>query len=186
MRSTNEFEKGIVLRIENEPWQIVEYHFVNPGKGAAFTRTTLKNLKTGKVVERAFKSGEAFEEIELERKKGVFLYKDRRNAVFTIGEAKQRISFPIEQLKWELNFLKANTEVIVMHLDEKPYAISLPAKMELKVVEAPPAIKGNTATGGKKAVVLETGYSVNAPLFVEQDDVIVVNTQTGEYRDKAK
>lgn len=186
MRSTNEFEKGICLNIGNEPWQIVEYHFVNPGKGSAFTRTTLKNLKTGKVVERAFKSGESFEEIELERKKGVFLYKDRRNAVFTVGEAKQRIQFPIEQLKWELNFLKANTEVIVMYLDEKPYAILLPAKMELKVVEAPPAIKGNTATGGKKAVVLETGYSVNVPLFVEQDDVLVINTQTGEYSEKAK
>lgn len=186
MRSTNEFEKGIVLKIENEPWQIVDYHFVNPGKGAAFTRTTIKNMKTGKVVERAFKSGEEFEEIELERKNGTYLYKDRKNAVFMLNDTKQRISFPLEQLQWELNFLKENTPVTIIYLDEEPHGILIPAKMELKVVEAPPAIKGNTATGGKKVVVLETGYGVNAPLFIEQDDVLIINTQTGEYCEKAK
>ena len=183
--STNEFQRGIVLEISGEPWQILEFHFVNPGKGSAFTRVNLKNLKTGKVVEKTFKSGESFEEVELEYKHGMFLYKDRRNAVFTAGESKERISFPLEKLSWELNFLKDNTEIDIMYLSEEPYGIKLPAKVELKVVEAPPAVKGNTATGGKKTVILETGYGVNAPIFVSQDDVLIVNTQTGEYSGKA-
>ena len=104
--STNEFQRGIVLKINGEPWQILEFHFVNPGKGAAFTRVNLKNLKTGKVVEKTFKSGESFDEIEMEYRHAIFLYKDRRNAVFSIIDTKQRISFALEQLEWELNFLK--------------------------------------------------------------------------------
>ena len=186
MLSTNEFEKGQVLKIEGEPWQIVDFHFVNPGKGSAFTRTSLKNLKTGKSVERAFKSGEEFEEIDLEKRTGIFEYKDRKNAVFTVsGDAKNRVSFTLEQLERELNFLIAKTEVTLLYLDGEPYGIKLPAKVELKVVEAPPAIKGNTATGAKKTVVLETGYNANAPIFVEQGDALIINTQTGEYVSKA-
>lgn len=185
MISTNEFEKGQVLKIEGEPWQIIDFHFVNPGKGSAFTRTNLKNLKTGKSVERAFKSGEEFEEIELEKKTGVFQYKDRKSAVFTIGDAKDRISFPLEQLEWELNFLKEKTEVTVLYLAGVPHGIKLPAKVELKVVEAPPAIKGNTATGGKKTVVMETGYNASVPIFVEEGDMLIINTQTGDYTSKA-
>lgn len=186
MISTNEFEKGQVLKIEGEPWQIIDFHFVNPGKGSAFTRTNLKNLKTGKSVERAFKSGEEFEEIEQEKKTGVFEYKDRKNAVFTVsGNAKDRVSFTLEQMEWELNFLIPKTEVTLLYLGGQPYGIKLPAKVNLKVVEAPPAIKGNTATGAKKTVVMETGYNANAPIFVEQGDVLIINTQTGEYVSKA-
>lgn len=183
--STNEFQKGVVLEINNEPWQILDFHFVNPGKGSAFTRVNLKNLKTGKVVEKTFKSGESFEEIEMEYKHGVFLYKDRHNAVFSLNNTKERLSLPLEQLEWELNFLKENTEVDIRYLAETPNGVKLPAKIDLKVVEAPPAIKGNTATGGKKTVVLETGYNINVPIFVSQDDIITVNTQTGEYSGKA-
>jgi elongation factor P len=183
--ATNEFSRGIVLNINNEPWQILEFHFVNPGKGAAFTRTNLKNLKTGKVVERSFKSGESFEEIELEYKHAIFLFKDRRNAVFSLASAKERISIPLEQLAWELNFLKENTEIDIRYLADQPNGIKLPAKVDLKVIEAPPAIKGNTATGGKKTVKVETGYELSAPIFIEQDEVIIINTQTGEYSSKA-
>lgn len=185
MISTSDFEKGLVLEIDNEPWQILDYQFVNPGKGAAFMRTTLKNLKTGKVVERTFKSGESFEEIELDYKKAKFLYKDRQNAVFSLLDNQQRISLPKETLNWELNFLIPNLEVDLIYLDEKVHGVKLPPKVELKVVEAPPAIKGNTATGARKTVVVETGYSVSVPIFIDQDDLIIINTATGEYSGKA-
>ena len=186
MLSTNEFARGLVLNIDGEPWQIVDFHFVNPGKGSAFTRTNLKNLKTGKVMERSFKSGENFDEIEMERRPGKYLYKDRKNAMFALGEGKERIPFPLEQIAWELNFLKDNTEVVLTYLDGELHGVQLPPKMRLKVIEAPPSIKGNTATGGKKVVKLETGYELNAPLFIDQDDEIEVSTATGEYSEKAK
>jgi len=197
MISTNQFQKGLVIEIEGEPWQIIDYQFVSPGKGAAFMRTTVKNMKTGKVVEKSFKSGESFEEIELGYKKAVFLYKDRKNGVFSLedpstvsfdkaqdksGQANsQRISLPIETIEWELNFLKPNTAIDLINLDGEIHGLKLPPKVELKVIEAPPAIKGNTATGGKKIVVVETGYNVNVPIFISEDEIVSINTQTGEY-----
>ncbi len=181
MLSTNEFQKGLVLEIEGEPWQIIDYQFVNPGKGSAFTRTTVKNMKTGKVVEKSFKSGESFEEIELGYKKATFLYKDRRNGVFNIKENNERVSLPIETIQWELNFLIPNTEIDMINLDGEIHGLKLLPKVELKVVEAPPAVKGNTATGGKKIVVVETGYNINVPIFISEGEIISINTQTGEY-----
>lgn len=181
MLSTNQFQKGLVIQIEGEPWQIVDYQFVNPGKGSAFMRTTVKNMKTGKVVEKSFKSGESFEEIELGYQKAVFLYKDRKNGVFSLKDSKERISMPIETIQWELNFLIPNIEIDLINLDGEIHGLKLPAKVDLKVIEAPPAIKGNTATGAKKTVVVETGFNVNVPIFISEDEIITVNTQTGEY-----
>ena len=170
-----------MIEIEGESWQIIDYQFVSPGKGSAFIRTTVKNMKTGKVVEKSFKSGESFEEIELGYKKATFLYKDRKNGVFSLEENKERISLPIETIEWELNFMKPNTEIDLINLDGEIHGLKLPAKVELKVIEAPPAVKGNTATGGKKIVVVETGYNVNVPIFISEGEVISINTQTGEY-----
>jgi len=189
MISTNEFQRGLVIQIDGEPWQIVSFQFVNPGKGAAFTRTTVKNMKSGKVVEKSFKSGESFEEIEIGYKKATFLYKDRKSAVFSLKDGstdspqgnKERISLPIESIEWELNFLKPNTEIDMINLDGEMHGLKLPPKIELKVVEAPPAIKGNTATGARKTVVLETGYSVNVPIFISEGENVTINTETGEY-----
>ncbi|MEW5805562.1 MAG: elongation factor P [Patescibacteria group bacterium] len=184
MISTNEFQKGLVIEINNEPWQIVNYQFVNPGKGAAFMKTSLKNLKTGKAVEKTFKSGESFEEVGLEYKKARFIYQDRQNAVFSLLDNQERISLPKQTLEWELNFLTPNLEVNLIYLGNQVHGIKLPPKVQLKITQAPPAIKGNTATGAKKTVVLETGYSVLAPIFIGQDESIWVNTETGEYSGK--
>lgn len=188
MISTNQFQKGLVIEIEGEAWQIIDYQFVSPGKGAAFMRTTVKNMKSGKVVEKSFKSGESFEEIELGYKKAVFLYKDRKNGVFSLEDgstspqgSKERISLPIETIEWELNFLKTDTIIDLINLDGEIHGLKLPPKVELKVIEAPPAVKGNTATGGKKIVVVETGYNINVPIFISEGEIVSINTQTGEY-----
>lgn len=185
MISTSDFEKGMVIKMDNEPWQIIDYQFVHPGKGAAFVRTTLKNLKTNKVLERSFKSGERFEEIELEYKKAIYLYKDKRNAVFSLQENQQRVSLPLEDVEQQIMYLKEQSVVDLIYIGEKLSGINIPKKVSLKVIEAPPAIKGDTVTGTTKTVTLETGLKIEVPIFIKEGETILVNTDTGEYVGRA-
>ena len=181
MISTSEFKKGIILKIDSQPWLIVDYHFFNPGKGSAFVRVKLKNLKSGKFIERAFKSGEEFEEVETERKKAVYLYSDRRNSVFLLKEENQRISLPLETTQDKILYLKQNSEVDLVFIEGEVVSLNIPIKVELEVIEAPPVFKGNTVSGNLKKVKLETGLEINTPFFVEKGDIIRINTETGEY-----
>ncbi|MDQ5883031.1 MAG: elongation factor [Patescibacteria group bacterium] len=185
MVSTSEFEKGMVLKIDNEPWQIVDYEFVHPGKGAAFVRVTLKNLKTNKVLDRSFKTGERFEEIELSYKKAIYLYKDRKNAVFSLKDNNQRVALPLEEVGEEVMYLKPNSEIELIYLGEELTSINMPKKVALKVTESPPAIKGDTVTGTMKTVTLETGLKVEAPIFIKEGEIILINTETGQYSGRA-
>jgi len=173
------------LNIESQPWMVIDYHFFSPGKGAAFVRIKIKNIKTGKTVERAFKSGEEFEEMEVEYKKAVYLYSDHRNSVFLMKDSNQRIPLPFEMTQDKIVYLKQNTEVELMYLNGEIISFRIPIKVELKVTEAPPGFKGNTATGGLKKVKLETGLEINTPLFIEEGDIIRINTETGEYVERA-
>jgi len=185
MVSTSEFEKGMVLKMENEPWQIVNYEFVHPGKGAAFVRVTLKNLKTNKVLERSFKTGERFEEIELEYKKATYLYKDRKNAVFSLKNTNQRVSLPLDDVSNEVIYLKENSNIELIYIGGELSGINMPKKVALKVIEAPPAIKGDTVTGTLKTVTLETGLKIEAPIFIKEGEIILINTETGQYSGRA-
>jgi len=180
MLSTSGFEKGMVLKIDGEPYQIVDFQFVHPGKGTAFVRTVLKRLKTGKSVERSFRSGESFEEIDLNYKKAVYLYSDRKNAVF-LTENNQRVSFPKEEVEDKIIYLKEKENVDLIYLKDNLFGLKIPIKVSLKVVEAPPAIKGDTATGATKTVTFETGLKINVPIFIKEGEIILVNTETGEY-----
>ena len=181
MVSTSDFEKGMVIKMDNEPWQIIDFQFVHPGKGSAFVRTTLKNLKTNKVLDKSFKSGERFEEIEFEYKKAIYLYKDRKNAVFSLKSNNQRVSLPLENVEQEIIYLKEQTMIDLIYIGGELSGLNIPKKVSLKVVEAPPAIKGDTVTGSTKTVTLETGLKVNAPIFIKEGETILVNTETGEY-----
>jgi len=181
MISTAEFKKGIILNIESQPWMIIDYQFFSPGKGSAFVRVKLKNIKTGKFVERAFKSGEEFEEVEVERKKAVYLYNDRRNSVFLLKDDNQRISLSIEMTQDKVIYLKQNSEIDLVYIGGEIISLNIPIKVGLKVIEAPPSFKGNTVTGGLKKVKLETGMEINVPIFIEEGDIIRINTETGEY-----
>ncbi len=182
MISTANFEKSLVLNMESQLWIIIDFQFVNPGKGSAFVRTKLKNLRTGKVIERTFKSGEQFEQADVERFEAKFMYAHRGK--FGFCETKNpanRFELTEEQLGSAARFLKLNEVLTGMRLKDEIINIDLPIKVQLKVIEAAPGEKGGRAQAGTKTVTLETGVQINVPLFVEQDDIIEVNTETGEY-----
>jgi len=181
MISTSDFEKGMVIKMDNDPWQIIDFQFVHPGKGSAFVRTTLKNLKTYKVLDKSFKSGDHFEEIEFEYKKATFLYKDRKNTVFNLKKDNQRVSLPLENVENEIAYLKEQSVIDLIYIGGELNGLNIPKKVALKVVEASPAIKGDTVTGSTKTVTLETGLKVNVPIFIKEEETILVNTETGEY-----
>jgi elongation factor P len=182
MISTSEFEKGLIIKSEGQFHEIVEFQFVNPGKGAAFYRTKLRNIITSNVVERTFKSGEQFEETETEKIKSKFLY-SHRDRFFFAKESDPSARFDVSQesLGRGAGFLKANQPVEAIALEGKIISITLPIKISLKIKEAPPNYKGNTAQGGNKTAVLETGTQINVPLFVKEGDLIEINTVSGEY-----
>jgi len=158
---------------------------LKPGKGGAFMQTTLKNVFTGKLLEKSFRSGERFEEVELAYRKALYLYSDKKNSVF-LTEDNQRISLPKDKLIDKIPFLREKQEVELAYLDGELFDVKIPVKVNLKIVEAPPAIKGDTVTGATKTVILETGLKVNVPIFVKEGESIVVNTETGKYVERAK
>ncbi|HOK17389.1 MAG TPA: elongation factor P [Candidatus Paceibacterota bacterium] len=184
MVSTSEFKKGMVIEVEGEPYLILDYQFVKPGKGTAFVRTTLKHVKTKKVLEKSFRSQERFEELNLDYKKVSYLYSDRQNSVF-LDKNNQRISVPLEMTKDKIVYLKPKSEVQLVYLEDELIDVKIPIKITLKVVESPPAIKGDTVTGATKTVTLETGLKINVPIFIKEGEEIVVNTETNEYVERA-
>jgi len=186
MIPTSDFEKGMVIKVNGEPWQIVNFEFYKPGKGGAVMRTELKNFQTGKVLQKTFRSGDKFEEIEVDYKPALYLYSDRKSAVFQLKDNNERINFDLEKTKNLIPFLKEKSEVSIVFLNEKPININIPTKVELKVIEAPPAIKGNTVSGAIKTVVLETGLKINTPIFIKEGDTIIINTETISYVARAK
>mgnify|MGYP000871800684 CR=1 FL=1 len=184
MVSTSEFKKGMVIEVEGEPYLILDYQFVKPGKGTAFVRTTLKHVKTKKVLEKSFRSQERFEELDLDYKKVSYLYSDRQNSVF-LDKNNQRISVPLEMTREKIPYLKSKSEVQLVYLEDELIDVKIPIKIALKVVEAPPAIKGDTVTGATKTVTLETGLKINVPIFIKEGEEIMVNTETNEYVERA-
>lgn len=183
---TSDFKKGLAVKYNNETYVIVGYQFVNPGKGAAFTRAKMKSVKTGKNVEVTFKSGEEVPEANMENKRCQYLYKDATDYTFMDNNTYDQFTIPNEMIGEDADFLIDGTEVMVVFVDENPASVQLPTKMDFKVISAPPGEKGDTATGGTKPVVIETGATINAPLFIKEGDVIRVNTEMHEYVERAK
>ncbi len=184
MVSTSEFQKGMVIEVDGEPYIILDYQFVKPGKGTAFVRTTLKHVKSKKVIEKSFRSQERFEELDLDYKKVIYLYSDRQNSVF-LDSNNQRIPIPLEITKDKIPYLKEKSEVQLVYLEDELIDVKIPVKVTLKVTEAPPAIKGDTVTGATKTVTLETGLKVNVPIFIKEGEEVIINTETGEYVERA-
>ena len=182
----NDLKPGIIINYQNSPYEVLEAKHLHMGRGGAVVETKLKNLKTGTVLNRNFKPSDSFEELETEKKELIFLYQHRGEYFFQ-DENKKRISLKEELIDYNTRkFLKPNSLVEVLTIDEEIIKINLPIKIELQVKEAPPSIKGNTAQGGNKTVVLETGAEISVPLFIEKGDIILVNTQTGTYVERVK
>lgn len=187
MVSTSDFRKGAKILFRSAPYMVIEFHHVKPGKGGAFVRTKMKNLLTGLVHEETFRSGEKFPEPDLAYKQVQYLYQEDNLYNFMDQDSYEQLAMNKEQLDEVLDYLKEQAVYTVLYFEGRPIAVTAPLHMELLVTQAPPGVKGDTAQGGgSKPITLETGLVLQAPLFVNEGDVIKVDTRTGEYIERLK
>lgn len=184
MATTTAITKGLVILYKHSPWLVAEAQFVNPGKGAAFTRTKLKNLKTDQVIEITFRSGEAVETLETLRKKCQYLYNDGSNYHFMDNESYEQFDFGKTVIDNAKNYLIDGTECYALYIEGKPVSIQIPPKMTFTVMQTTPGVKGDTATGGSKEATIETGAVIKVPLFIKEGEKIIVNTEENTYVSK--
>lgn len=185
----SELKKGIFIVIDGAPYVILSHSHSHIGRGGAVVQTRIRNLKTGAILDRNFKSGDSFKEADIQRIQARFIYERKGEYWFNqAGNAANRFFIPAEALGEKAIFLKPAMEVVALKFtrDEKEEIINieLPIKADYKVIDAPPNIRGNTADGGRKAATVEGGLKVNVPLFIEEGDTIRINTETGEYAER--
>ena len=181
MISAGDFRTGKTLEIEGTVYQILEFQHVKPGKGAAFVRTKLKDIKNGGVIERSFRPTEKFPEARIDRKDMQYLYQDGDLYYFMDNDTYEQIALGSELIGDALKFVKENEMCKVCSHNGNVFSIEPPLFVELQVTDTEPGFKGNTATGATKPAIVETGAQVNVPLFVENGEVIKIDTRTGEY-----
>ncbi|MDF2720419.1 MAG: efp [Paenibacillus sp.] len=185
MISVNDFRTGLTIEVENDIFTVLDFQHVKPGKGAAFVRSKLKNLRNGNTVERTFRAGEDVGRAHVENRPMQYLYASGQEHTFMDNETYDQITLPASQLEWELNFLKENMVINIVSYQGEILGINMPNSVELKVVETEPGIKGNTATGATKNAKLETGLNVQVPLFINDTDTLLINTADGKYISRA-
>ncbi|MEN6412570.1 MAG: elongation factor P [Veillonellales bacterium] len=185
MISSNDFRTGVTIEIDNDVWQVVEFQHVKPGKGAAFVRAKLKNVRTGAVVERTFNAGEKVPKAHIDNRPMQYLYESDGTFVFMDNETYDQIELNAEQLGDATKFIKENMDIAVNFFQGNVIGVDIPNSVELVVVETDPGIRGDTATGGNKTAKLETGYVVRVPLFINIGDVLRIDTRSGEYIERA-
>lgn len=185
MIESGDLKKGICIIFRGEPHLVVDKTFVSPGKGSAFTRAKLKNLKTGAVLEFTFKSGEKIEEAEVHTLEFQYLYQQGNDFFFMNPRTYEQISLPAELIGAFKNFLKDGETYKIMMLEDQPICLVPPPKVILKIVETETGAKGNTVTGATKPAKTETGYILQVPLFVKVGDMVAINTETGQYAGRA-
>jgi len=182
MLSSGDLRKGVRILLDGEPYEVLDSNPMKKAQRRVVMQTKLKNLITGNALERNFHQGDVFEEAELTKLNSKFLYAHRGRYFFSeVENPSKRFDLGEETLGNQANFLKPNEIVDAIIFNEKVVSVSLPIKLSLKVTEAPPGVKGDSAQGGTKIVTLETGVQVSVPLFVEEGDMIEVNTETGQY-----
>jgi elongation factor P len=176
---------GHIIKYNGDPYQIIWSNFMRTAQRKPVIQAKLRNLMTGKVMEYSFKYGEKIEEADVAKRKCQYLYADDEGAHFMNPETFETLVVPKLIVEDQVRFLKEGTDTNIMFFEDKPIALDLPIKMELKVTETAPGVKGDTATGGTKPATLETGYVVNVPLFIKEGDIVRVNTQSGDYVERA-
>lgn len=186
MISTTQFRKGVKILHDGKPWVMVDVQHVNPGKGAAFCRTKLKNLETGQVLEVTFKSGETVEEPDLEVREMQYLYSDGTTYTFMDNSTYEQYTLTNEELGDNKFYIKENSNVRVTFFESRPVAVEIDNFVELKVTETQPNIKGDTSSGGGKPATLETGLTVTVPFHINEGDAVKVDTRTNKYVEKVK
>jgi len=186
MADTSDFRNGLIIKFKNDLYTIVGFQHVKPGKGGAFVRSTLKNLRTGKVLDNTFRAGEKVDTVRVERKTYQYLYKDGDFLVCMDNETYDQINVSVNLFGDGVNFLKEGVDVEILFNGLETISVEIPTFINLKVVETEPGCKGDTATGAVKSAKLETGATVNVPLFIEVNDLLKVDTRTGEYSERVK
>lgn len=185
MISSNDFRPGVTIELNGDPCQVVEFQHVKPGKGAAFVRCKIRNLKNGATIEQTFRAGEKVPKAMLDRRQMQYLYFDGENYVFMDNENFEQTTLTEAQLGGGEKYLKENMDCQINMYQGNILGVELPNTVELKVIETEPGIKGDTTSGGSKPATLETGVVVNVPFFVNVDDVLRIDTRTGDYIERA-
>jgi elongation factor P len=181
MTTTNDLRTGMVLEIDDTLYSVVEFLHVKPGKGGAFVRTKLKNLTTGRVIDKTFNAGEKVKDVRIDRVEMQYLYGSGDEYHFMNTETYEQIALPGSMMEDVSSLIKENTVVTVQMRDGQPLTVELPTFVDLKITETAPGVKGDTVSGGTKPAKLETGKMIQVPLFVEEGTVVRVDTRTGQY-----
>lgn len=181
MISTNDLHNGVTLDMDGDVYAVVEFQHVKPGKGSAFVRTKLKNVRTGAVVDRTFNAGEKVPRAQVDKREVQYLYASGEDFSFMDTETYEQYTVPRNELGDSPNFMIENMTLSLLFYGGQVLGVDLPNSMTLKIVETDPGLKGDTAAGGTKPAKLETGYVVKVPLFVNNEDSIIVDTRTGQY-----
>ncbi len=184
--STNEFKGGLKIMLDGDPCSIIENEFVKPGKGQAFNRVKIRNLKTGRVIERTFKSGDTVEGADVVERDMQYLYSDGEFWHFMVADTYEQYSADAKAVGDASKWLKDQAQCVVTLWNDTPLSVEPPNFVELEIVETDPGVRGDTSGGGGKPATLETGAVVRVPLFVQQGEVIKVDTRSGEYVSRVK
>ncbi len=185
MISTNQFKVGMTVRYEGDTYRIAEFQHVKPGKGGAFVRTKLRNISTGSLVERTFRPETKFEQLHTESRPMTYLYDEPDQVVFMDTESFEQLAVAKSRLEGRFDLMTVNMLVDVVYIDGEPFDVELPTFVDLKIVETAAGARGDTVSGGTKEAILETGASVQVPLFIESGEVIRIDTRTREYSTRA-
>jgi elongation factor P len=186
MISTNQFKNGNHIDVDGTVFKIVEFQHVKPGKGGAFVRTKLKRSDDGAVIDRTFRAGEKFRPVRTESRKMQYLYDSGDAAVFMDNNDYEQIEIPADVVGEAMQWLLPNADADVLFVDERPSDVQLPSAIDMKVTKSEPGVKGDTASGGgSKPATLESGVTVNVPLFIEEGEVVRIDTRSGEYVSRA-
>ncbi|HWL13156.1 MAG TPA: elongation factor P [Ureibacillus sp.] len=185
MISVNDFRTGLTIEVDNGIWRVIDFQHVKPGKGAAFVRSKLRNLRTGAIQEKTFRAGEKVAKAQIDNRKMQYLYANGDQHVFMDSESYDQIELPESAIEYELKFLQENMEVQIMMYQSETLGVELPNTVVLEVTETEPGIKGDTASGGTKPATLETGLIVQVPFFINQGDKLIINTAEASYVSRA-
>lgn len=185
MIQSNELKPGVTIQVDGNIYVVLDASQNKTARSAMVVKAKVRNMRTGSNVELSFGGGEKIEPAHIDKKEMQYLYSDGENLIFMDTSSYEQIEIPKEHVEWEINFLKENDNVTVTMFEGEILGVMLPDKVALKIVESEPAVKGDTATNAQKNAVLETGYEIRVPLFIEQDEVILVSTSDGKYSGRA-
>ena len=183
--STNQFKTGMAIEIEGQPFTIVEFQHVKPGKGGAFVRTKVRNITTGAVLDKTFRAGEKFDRVHTESRKMAYLYSTEDEVVLMDNASYEQVSVSPRMAETALQWVVENMEVDLFYINGQPAEVQAPNFVELEITKSDPGVRGDTAQGGTKPATLETGVTIQVPLFIEQGERVKVDTRSAEYLGRA-